>query len=200
MLDFFLDVFFVGIAYLMGSVPCGLLLAKYAGMGDIREQGSGNIGATNVLRNCGKKLGAIALACDALKGFIPVLLAKFFGSEWGAAFAALAAVLGHIFPVWLHFKGGKGVATTLAVYAALSPGLFIFAGLTWSAVFYISRISSLSSIVTMIVTPIVAMFFAKASGVSFVVFVLSGIVVYKHKDNILRLLRGEETAFGEKEP
>lgn len=199
MLSFLLDAFFVGLAYLMGSIPCGLLLAKYAGKGDIRTQGSGNIGATNVLRNCGKKLGAIALACDVLKGFFPVLLAKFFGSEIGTSLAALAAVLGHIFPVWLNFKGGKGVATTLAVYAALSPGLFIFAGLTWLAVFFISRISSLSSIATMVATPVVAMFFAKTEGSALVIFILSGIVIYKHKDNILRLLRGQEASFSKKE-
>jgi glycerol-3-phosphate acyltransferase PlsY len=195
-LELILNLFFIGIAYLMGSIPCGLLLAKYAGKGDIRTQGSGNIGATNVLRNCGKRLGAITLACDALKGFLPVLLAKLCGSDWGAAFAALAAVLGHIFPIWLEFKGGKGVATTLAVYAALSPGLFIFAGLSWLGVFFISRISSLSSIVMMVVTPIVAMFFTKAS-VSFVAFILSAVVIYKHKDNIIRLLRGQEQSVNE---
>ena len=197
MLHFLLDIFFICISYLMGSIPCGLLVAKYAGKGDIRTQGSGNIGATNLLRVGGRKLGAITLACDVLKGFIPVLFAKKFGSDWGAAFAALAAVLGHIYPVWLEFKGGKGVATTLAVYAALSPGLFIFAGISWLAVFFISRISSLSSIVMMICTPIVAMFFAKGS-VIFIAIILSGIVIYKHKENIIRLIRGQEPSFSEK--
>lgn len=192
MLDVFLGLVFVSVSYLMGSIPSGFLLTKYLGKGDIRTQGSGNIGATNVLRNCGKKLGAIVLLSDVLKGFIPVIIAKYFGTEWAASLSALAAVLGHIFPVWLDFKGGKGVATTLAVYAALSPGLFIVAGLCWLLVFFISRISSLSSIATMVVVPVVAIFFAKASGVSFVILILSVIVIYKHKDNILRLMRGEE--------
>lgn len=194
MLQFLLDLFFIGFAYLMGSIPCGLLVAKYAGMGDIRTQGSGNIGATNVLRNGGKKLGGVTLALDVLKGFIPVLLAKIFGSDWGAAFAGIAAVLGHIFPVWLEFKGGKGVATTLAVYAVLAPGLFVFAGMVWITVFFISRISSLSSIAMMIAIPVVAVFFFKAS-VIFVTFVLSSIVIYRHKENITRLLRGQESGF-----
>lgn len=198
MLQFLLNLLFIIIAYLMGSIPCGLLIAKYAGIGDIRQQGSGNIGATNVLRNGGKKLGAITLALDALKGLVPVLLARKFGSDWVAAFAGIVAVIGHVFPVWLQFKGGKGVATTLAVYAALSPGLFVFAGLCWLGVFYISRISSLSSIMTMVVVPVIALFFTKGS-VAFAVFFLSVLVIYKHKDNILRLMRGQEPTFSSKE-
>lgn len=197
MLNLLLDLFFIALSYLLGSIPCGLLIAKYAGIGDIRKQGSGNIGATNLLRTGGKKLGAITLACDALKGFIPVLLAKLYGSDWAASFAALSAVLGHIFPVWLNFKGGKGVATTLAVLLALSWPLFIFSALCWVGVFYISRISSLSAIVMMVTTPVIAMFFSKGS-VAFVVLVLAVIVIYKHKDNILRLLKGQETKFTSK--
>ena len=197
-MQFLLNLFFIIMAYLMGSIPCGLLIAKYAGIGDVRQQGSGNIGATNVLRIGGKKLGALTLVLDALKGFIPVLLAKLFGSDWVAAFAAIAAVCGHIFPVWLNFKGGKGVATTLAVYAAICPGLFVFSGLTWLAVFYLSKISSLSSIITMVFTAVIALFFTKAS-VFFAVFILSGIVIYKHKENIIRLMRGQETALTTKD-
>ncbi len=197
MLQFLLDILLIAVAYLMGSIPCGLLIAKYKGIGDIRQQGSGNIGATNVLRIAGKKLGAITLALDVLKGFIPVLIAKQYGSDWAASFAALAAVLGHVFPVWLGFKGGKGVATTLAVFAALSPGLFIFAGITWLSVFYISRISSLSSIVMMICTPIVAIFFSKTS-IVLVSILLSALVIYKHKANIIRLMKGQEQGFTEK--
>jgi len=178
----------------MGSIPCGLLVAKYAGIGDVRTQGSGNIGATNVLRIGGKKLGIITLLLDALKGFIPVLIASKFGTEGGAALAALSAVMGHIFPVWLEFKGGKGVATTLAVIAALAPGLFIFAGLVWILVFYISRISSLSSITMMVATPVVSLFFDSGK-VFLAVLTISVIVIYKHKENIIRLLRGQEMPF-----
>lgn len=197
MLQFLLELSLVVLAYFMGSIPCGLLVAKYAGIGDIRKQGSGNIGATNVLRNGGKKLGAITLGCDALKGFIPVLLAKLYGSDWAASMAALAAVSGHIFPIWLNFKGGKGVATTFAVLLALSWPLFIFAALVWSGVFYVSRISSLSAIIMLICVPVVTVFFCKIS-VAFVTFILAFIVIYKHKENIIRLLRGQEVPFGKK--
>jgi glycerol-3-phosphate acyltransferase PlsY len=196
MLEFFLNLFFVVAAYFMGSIPCGLLVAKYAGIGDVRNQGSGNIGATNLLRIGGKKLGIITLALDALKGFIPVLVARNFGTEWGAALAALAAVFGHIFPVWLEFKGGKGVATTLAVMAALAPGLFVFSGLVWSFIFYISRISSLSAITMMVVAPVVALFFYSGK-IFFVVLLLCAVVIFKHKENIIRLLRGQEMPFSE---
>jgi glycerol-3-phosphate acyltransferase PlsY len=188
------NLLFIVLAYFLGSIPFGLIVGKVAGIGDIRQQGSGNIGATNMLRAGGKKLGIITLILDGLKGFIPVFLAKQYGLEWAVPLAALAAVLGHIFPIWLNFKGGKGVATAIAVYAALLPGLFIFAGFAWVAVFYISRISSLSSIVMMIATSIVAIFFANGS-VGLAVLVISIIVVYKHKENIIRLMRGQEAAF-----
>lgn len=194
MLHFLLCLFFVVLSYLIGSVPFGLLVTKYAGIGDIREHGSGNIGATNVLRIGGRKLGAITLLLDVLKGFIPVLLARELGSDWCASFAAIAAVLGHIFPIWLNFKGGKGVATTLAVYAALSPGLFIFAGIIWLLVFFVSRISSISSVAMMVCTLIISVFFTKNS-IIFVSFFLAVIVIYRHKENILRLIRGQEPGF-----
>jgi acyl phosphate:glycerol-3-phosphate acyltransferase len=197
MLHLLLDSFFIIFAYFMGSVPYGLVVAKYAGIGDIRKKGSGNIGATNVLRNGGKKLGIITLALDVIKGFIPVLLAKKFGSEWAASLAAFAAVLGHIFPVWLEFKGGKGVATTLAAYAALAPGLFIFSSITWLVIFFISRLSSLSSITMMIASPIIAIFFYSNS-VIIVTFSLSAVVIYKHKENIVRILKGQEFGFSAK--
>lgn len=191
MISSILGLVFIIISYILGSVPFGLLVAKYSGIGDIRNQGSGNIGATNVLRTGGKKLGAVTLLLDALKGFIPVYLAGKYSSETFAAFAALAAVLGHIFPVWLKFKGGKGVATTFAVYAALMPGLFVFIGILWLLVFYTFRISSLASLIAMIAAPVVAWFFASGT-VCIVSLILSLLVIYKHKGNILRLLRGEE--------
>ncbi len=187
----FFDILFIITGYFMGSVPFGLLVAKYAEIGDVRQQGSGNIGATNLLRIGGKKLGAITLILDALKGLIPVILAKDFGSELVPSFTALAAVLGHIFPIWLKFKGGKGVATTLAVYAGLSFPLFLFAGASWLAVFYITRISSLSSIAAMIFIPIITIFFMP-NHIIFISFILSAIVIYRHKSNIIRLMRGQE--------
>lgn len=191
---FLIDSAFIIIAYLMGSIPFGLLIGKYAGIGDIRQQGSGNIGATNMLRMGGKKLGIITLILDALKGFIPVIFAKKFGSDWGVAFAAMAAVSGHIFPVWLRFKGGKGVATALAVYAALVPGIFIISGLAWIGVFYLSRISSLSSIISMVVATVISLFFTGGS-VILAIFSISCVVIYKHKENIIRLMRSQEPVF-----
>ncbi len=182
-------------AYLIGSIPFGLILTKQAGLGDVRKIGSGNIGATNVMRTGNKKLAIATLAMDALKGVVIVILAKRIDAPNElAALCALFAVLGHIFPVWLKFKGGKGVATTIAVYWALYLPLGIFVSVAWLAMFFISRISSLASITSIILANVISMTMG-GDGLFIVTLTISIIVVYKHKENIGRLISGKEEAF-----
>jgi glycerol-3-phosphate acyltransferase PlsY len=179
-------------SYVLGSVPFGLILTKLAGLGDIRKQGSGNIGATNVLRTGNKKLALLTLVLDAVKGVIPVLIAKHYISVEVAAIAALLAVIGHMFPVWLKFKGGKGVATTLGVVLAIHFPLGLIACGTWLAVFYVSRYSSLSSLTSMIATAIGA-YFLTSNLVFCAMLCLAVLVFIRHHANIRRLIKGEES-------
>lgn len=183
---------FYGIAfgYLLGSIPFGLLLTRFAGMGDIRAIGSGNIGATNVLRTGNKKIAAATLVCDALKGTLAVLLAGLFGPQamYGAA---LGAVLGHNFPIWLRFQGGKGVATTLGVIFGLHFYIGLLTALTWLAVAYLSKISSLGALVALGLAPFYAVIFEKM-GLFYLLGLLALIGWARHHANIRRLLRGEE--------
>jgi glycerol-3-phosphate acyltransferase PlsY len=186
-----LGIVSIAVAYLLGSIPSGLLITRYAGLGDIRDIGSGNIGATNVLRTGNKKLALATLGCDVLKGVIAVLIPKLMGGYWIVVFAGIAAVVGHVFPVWLNYKGGKGVATALAVYWIAYWPLGLFACAVWAAIFYLSRISSLSSIVAMVLAPVIGLFFG-GGGMFLMSLVIGGIVIYRHQENILRLMRGQE--------
>jgi glycerol-3-phosphate acyltransferase PlsY len=182
--------------YLLGSIPFGLVLAKLAGLGDLRQIGSGNIGATNVLRAGGKGVAALTLILDAAKGTAAVLLAARFG-EAAALAAGLGAFLGHVFPVWLRFKGGKGVATYLGVLIGLYwPAALLFAA-TWLAVAYVTRYSSLAALTA--VAASVLMLAAMGEWRLAALFLLLGCVLYvRHAENIGRLARGEETRIGEK--
>ncbi|HET9937069.1 MAG TPA: glycerol-3-phosphate 1-O-acyltransferase PlsY [Methyloceanibacter sp.] len=182
--------------YLLGSIPFGLVLAKLAGLGDLRQIGSGNIGATNVLRAGGKGVAALTLILDAAKGTAAVLLAARFG-ETAALAAGLGAFLGHVFPVWLRFKGGKGVATYLGVLIGLYwPAALLFAA-TWLAVAYVTRYSSLAALTA--VAASVLMLAAMGEWRLGALFLLLGGVLYvRHAENIGRLARGEETRIGEK--
>ena len=139
--------------YLLGSIPFGLLITRAAGLGDVRKIGSGNIGATNVLRTGNKGLAALTLLLDALKGTAAVLVAGYFGADY-AVYAGFAAFLGHIFPAWLDFKGGKGVATYLGVLAGLYwPAALVFAAV-WLAVAYLTRYSSLAALTASFIVPV----------------------------------------------
>lgn len=195
-MEIVIGLILIAVAYLLGSIPFGLILTKKAGLGDIRQQGSGNIGATNVLRTGNKKLALATLALDGGKGALAVGLVWASGVTWALELAAIAAVMGHIFPYWLQFKGGKGVATTLAVYWVAHWPTGLFASIMWLLAFYLTRISSFASLVSMITAPIVALYFG--NGYLFWMAVINGgVVIYRHKDNIHRLLRGQEKPFGQ---
>lgn len=183
--------------YALGSIPFGVVLTSLAGMDDIRAIGSGNIGATNVLRTGNKPLAAATLLGDVLKGTIAVVLAdRFLGRDFALA-AGLGAFLGHLFPVWLEFRGGKGVATFLGVVLGLFwPGAIAFAAI-WLAVAALTRYSSLSALVASAVSPFVLYGFGLPAS-AILVAVLAVLLWIKHADNIQRLFAGTEGRIGEK--
>jgi acyl phosphate:glycerol-3-phosphate acyltransferase len=181
--------------YLLGSVPFGLVLARAAGYGDIRTIGSGNIGATNVLRTGNKPLAAATLILDSGKGAIAALLALWAGGENAALVAGGAAMLGHSFPAWLGFKGGKGVATALGVLLAVAWPVGLGACLTWLATAALFRISSLSALVAIGLSPLSAWYFAGPETAGLALFI-AVLVFVRHEANIRRLLAGEEPKIG----
>ena len=183
--------------YLLGSIPFGLLITRAAGLGDVRNIGSGNIGATNVLRTGKKGLAALTLLLDALKGTVAVLIAGWFRADL-ALYAGLAAFLGHIFPVWLNFKGGKGVATYLGVLIGLNwPTALVFAAV-WLGVAFLARFSSLAALTAALVVP-VFLYFLGHGDVALLFLIMTAIIYYKHRANIERLLAGTESRIGDKE-
>jgi glycerol-3-phosphate acyltransferase PlsY len=185
------------LAAALGSIPFGLLLTRAAGLGDIRQIGSGNIGATNVLRTGNKKLAAATLLLDFAKGVVAVwLVAWLFGATY-APMAAVAAVIGHCHPPWLGGKGGKGVATALGVMLALGWGVFVSAAATWLAAAYLSKISSVGALSAMAVASVVS-FFVLAPDHAFAVAIIALYVAIRHEANIKRLLAGEEPRIGGK--
>ncbi|MDG5750815.1 glycerol-3-phosphate 1-O-acyltransferase PlsY [Qipengyuania sp. XHP0211] len=184
------------LGYVFGSIPFGLILAKLAGKGDIRQQGSGNIGATNVLRTGSKGLAAATLLLDLLKGFVPVFLAgMWFWQDMG--WAALFAVLGHCFPVWLGFKGGKGVATNAGVAFGLMWPLGAIYAATWVGLLAITRISSLAGMAAVVVTAIAA-WFMDVRTFAIVMTLIAVLVLWLHRENIKRLMAGIEPKVGSK--
>ena len=176
--------------YLLGSIPFGLVLTRLAGFGDIRKIGSGNIGATNVLRTGNKALAFVVLILDSGKGAAAVLMASPFG-ERAALTAALGAVLGHLFPIWLGFKGGKGVATTLGTLLALSPVAGTIACAVWLAMALLFRISSLAAL-TATAAAVAAALALGTPRMAFILLVIASLVWIKHAANIRRLLAGTE--------
>lgn len=185
-------------AYLLGSVPFGLLIGWWRGV-DVRERGSRNIGATNVLRVVGKAEAAATLVLDGLKGAAPVLAAGVLGTgdTWAAA-AGLSAVLGHCFPVFLRFRGGKGVATALGVLLGLNPLLGLAVLLTWLAVAYFSRYSSLAALMAALFAPFYYGLSFGADEKLFAVIAMSMLLGWRHSKNISNLLAGKESKIGSK--
>jgi glycerol-3-phosphate acyltransferase PlsY len=183
------------LGYLLGAIPFGLLLTRIAGTQDLRTIGSGNIGATNVLRTGRKGLAAVTLICDALKGTAAVLIANKFGGLELALVAAAGAFLGHLFPIWLRFKGGKGVATYIGLLIGLAWPAAIFFCLVWAVAAAISRYSSLSALISSALTP--AFVWYASTPITTVLFLaLSALLWIKHRANIVRLLAGTEEKIG----
>jgi len=188
-------LFALAVGYLFGSIPFGLILTRLAGTGDIRAVGSGNIGATNVLRTGGKGLAAATLIGDMLKGTAAVLIMNWFDGTDAALVAGLGAVLGHVFPVWLRFKGGKGVATYIGVLIALSWPVALAFGIIWAAVAALTRYSSLSGLVASASTPAM-LWFAGSAKAALLFTVLTVLVWTMHRANIARLIAGTEAKIG----
>jgi glycerol-3-phosphate acyltransferase PlsY len=178
------------IGYLLGSIPFGLVASRFAGYGDIRRIGSGNIGATNVLRTGSKGLAALTLLLDVGKGWAAVAIGRHWG-EPAALAAGLCAVLGHMFPVWLGFRGGKGVATALGVLAALTWPIALSAALIWLVVALVSRYSSLAALVAAAISAAIAPFLAD-SATAILVAVIALLIILRHHANVRRLIAGRE--------
>jgi len=191
----YLSAAFLG-GYLLGTVPFGLLLTHLAGLGDIRAVGSGNIGTTNVLRTGRKDLAVLTLLLDGGKGAAAVIVAQAFWGPDMALMAALGAVVGHLFPVWLRFKGGKGVATTLGALLALHPAVGAAACLSWLATAVVFRYSSLAALVSVASAPLFAWWIAKDLQLVEMSAILAILVWSRHLANIRRLLKGEEPRIG----
>lgn len=184
--------------YLLGSIPFGLVLTRLAGHGDLRKTGSGNIGTTNVLRATGcKSLAAATLILDAGKGAIAVLLAHLLGPDM-ALLAAYGAVFGHLFPVWLRFSGGKGVATTLGVHLAIAWPMGAAACATWLAAAALTRYSSLAGLLSTALAPLYAWWLIGDVQLVAYAGVIAAVVWIRHHANIRRLLKGEESKIGQK--
>jgi len=192
--------------YLLGSIPFGLIATRLGGQGDIRAIGSGNIGATNVLRTGRKDLAAITLLGDGGKGAVAVLLAWLATRDKGVeaqalltAIAGAAAFLGHLFPVWLKFKGGKGVATFFGTLLAAAWPVGLAAGATWIAVAFLFRISSLAALTAAALAPLFAVFvFDRPYPIAVMALFMAVLIYVRHKDNIARLLKGQEPRIGGK--
>jgi glycerol-3-phosphate acyltransferase PlsY len=177
-------------SYLLGSIPFGLVLTKIFLKKDIREIGSGNIGTTNVLRTGKKSLAVATLVLDLLKGYFSIVI-TFIYFENLISYSALICFTGHIFPIWLKFKGGKGVATYLGVILAISYKFFLIFGITWLVLSFLFRYASLSSIISSLIVFVYSYFFI--NNFSLILFIFFVIIIYTHRDNIVRLKNSEES-------
>ena len=187
-------IILVVVAYLMGSIPFGYLIVRGKGAGDIRQTGSGGTGATNVSRRAGKAAGVLTLLLDAAKGCVAVLIAKAFGGDdWVIAAAAIAALVGHIFPVWLGFRGGKGVATGVGIFLVLAPIALLCAGVVFVAIVVLTRYVSLGSMTAAVLIPVLV--WLQSDSQTLLVAAVAGavLIVFAHRGNIQRLASGTES-------
>jgi glycerol-3-phosphate acyltransferase PlsY len=187
----------LSLGYVLGSIPFGLVLTRLVGTQDIRAIGSGNIGATNVLRTGRKGLAAATLLCDMLKGTAAVLIAQYYLGEEAPLVAGLGAFLGHLFPVWLGFKGGKGVATYIGILAAFSWAIALGYGAIWILTAALTRYSSLSALVATAATPLLMWWFGYHAEMK-LLLLLSVLVFIMHRSNIARLIAGTESKIGQR--
>jgi glycerol-3-phosphate acyltransferase PlsY len=187
------------LGYLFGSIPFGIILTRLTGGPDLRTIGSGNIGATNVLRTGNKKLAALTLLGDMLKGTVAVLLAGWlFGGKGAALAAGLGAFIGHLFPVWLRFKGGKGVATFLGILIGLKWSIALIFAAIWLSTAYLSKYSSLSALIASLLTPLLLWFWIRDAQAAGLMAILALLLWFMHRENIARLLSGREGKIGQK--
>lgn len=193
-------ILLLAVSYLLGSIPFSYLVARSFGVGDVRQVGSGNVGATNVLRSAGKTAGALALVLDAAKGAAATLLASHSGSgdALTPSLAAIAAVLGHVFPVWLRFIGGKGVATGVGAFFPLAPLAAGSSMVVFAATLAVSRFVSVSSLVAALSLPILAALFGAPPAVWLSAVCCAGVIVWKHRPNLERIAAGAERRLGSK--
>lgn len=195
-----LSVLLIISAYLLGSISAAIVVSRLMGLPDPRSLGSGNPGATNVLRTGSKKAAGLTLLGDALKGLIPVLIAKALGVDATViALVAIAAFIGHLFPVFFGFKGGKGVATAIGVFLGLSFPVGIMLIATWALIAYVTKISSLAALLAACAAPIYISFMMDESVFIYMSVLLSVFLVYRHKSNIKNLLSGKESKISNKD-
>ena len=192
----FMILFVAALGYLLGSIPFGLLLTRFAGLGDIRNVGSGNIGATNVLRTGRKGLALATLLLDGGKGAGAVVVGYAISGSWGVVAGGLSAIFGHLFPVWLGFRGGKGVATGFGVLIAADPIAGITAGAVWIAVAAATRLSSAGALSAFFAAPLLMWAFGAHPAKILLTIVVASLVWVRHRGNIARLLAGTEPRIG----
>lgn len=189
-----IKIIVVVVAYLLGSIPFGYLIVRGKSGADIRETGSGGTGATNVSRRAGKMAGVLTLLLDAAKGCIAVLIAKTVsGDDWVIAAAAIAALVGHIFPVWLGFRGGKGVATGVGIFLVLAPVALLCAGVVFVAIVMLTRYVSLGSITAAVLIPVLVWWQSDSQPLLLAAVAGAALIVFAHRGNIQRLMSGTES-------
>lgn len=184
-------VFVLIVSYLLGSIPMGLLLTRAAGRGDLRKVGSGNIGATNVMRVGGLRMAGLVWILDMAKAAAAVFIGAAFGGATMAAWCGFAAVVGHCFPIWLRFRGGKGISCMFGVLLAVNPLAFIICGVEWLIVALSSGFSSLGAVVAMCLMPVLG--FAISRGIGWAFLAVAALCLWRHRENIVRLVRGAES-------
>jgi len=183
--------FSIIISYLLGSIPFGLIIAKLFNKGDIRRVGSGNIGATNVMRVGGLRLAGLVWLLDMAKAIVAVLIGRYVGGDAFGVWCGFAAIIGHCFPIWLKFHGGKGVSALFGVMLAINPILFIICGIEWLLVALTTGFSSAGALVVFFVLPVLGFFIS--FGVGFGLCAISLLCIWRHRENILRLFSGKES-------